>query len=79
VLAATDTGTANWLDTAGRPELLTTVRWFRPPEPPPIRSEIVPLAALDEHLPAEHRHVDADARADELRGRSAHVSWRYRT
>src|SRR4029077_3124947 len=38
----TDPGTANWLDSAGRPELLTTVRWFRPPESPPIRSEIVP-------------------------------------
>ena len=79
VLAGADTGTANWLDTAGRPELLTTVRWFRPPEPPPIRSEIVPLATLDDHLPDDHPRVDPEARADELRGRAAHVSWRYRT
>ena len=79
VLAGVDTGTANWLDTAGRNDLLTTVRWFRPPEPPPIRSEIVPLASLDEHLPDDHPRVDPDARADELRSRAAHVGWRYRT
>jgi hypothetical protein len=79
VLAAVDTGTANWLDTAGRPDLLTTVRWFRPPEPPPIRSMIVPLGALDDHLPDDHPRVDATSRADEIRGRAAHVSWRYRT
>lgn len=79
VLAGVDTGTANWLDTAGRPDLLTTARWFRPPESPLIRSEVVPLAALDEHLPDDHPRVDPEARADELRARSAHVSWRYRT
>jgi hypothetical protein len=79
VLAAVDTGTANWLDTAGRPDLLTTARWFRPPESPTIRSEIVPLADLDAHLPDDHPRVDAMQRADELRSRAAHVSWRYRT
>jgi len=79
VLAGVDTGTANWLDTAGRRDLLTTVRWFRPPEPPPIRSQVVPLAELDAHLPDDHPRVDPDARADELRGRGAHVAWRYRT
>jgi hypothetical protein len=79
VLAHVDTGTANWLDTAGRNDLLTTVRWFRPPESPPIRSEIVPLASLAEHLPDDHPRVDAEARADELRSRAAHVGWRYRT
>jgi hypothetical protein len=79
VLAGADTGTANWLDSAGRPDLLTTVRWFRPPAPPKIRSEVVPLGALDDHLPDDHPRVDPDSRADELRGRAAHVSWRYRT
>ena len=46
VLAGVDTGTANWLDTGGRPDLLTTARWFRPPEPPPIRSEIDPVPLM---------------------------------
>ena len=79
VLAGVDTGTANWLDTAGRNELLTTARWFRPPAAPPIRSEVVPLAALSDHLPVGHPRCDPGDRADELRGRAAHVSWRYRT
>lgn len=79
VLAHVDAGTANWLDTAGRHDLLTTVRWFRPPEAPSVRSEIVPIADLDAHLPDDHPRVDADARAHELRSRAAHVGWRYRT
>jgi hypothetical protein len=79
VLAALDPGTANWLDTDGRSDLLTTARWFRPPATPMIESEVVPLVALDDHLPRDHPRVDHDARADELRARAAHVAWRYRT
>jgi hypothetical protein len=79
VLAHVDTGTANWLDTAGRNELLTTARWFRPPATPSIRNQVVPLAELDAHLPHDHPRVDPDERADELRARTAHVGWRYRT
>jgi hypothetical protein len=79
VLAGVDTGTANWLDTAGRPDLLTTVRWFRPPEPPTIRSQVVSLTAVGDHLPDDHPRVEPEARAEELRARSAHVAWRYRT
>jgi hypothetical protein len=79
VLAGVDTGTANWLDTDGRRDVLTTVRWFRPPATPPIRSEVVPLAALADHLPDDHPRVDPGARAEERAARSAHVSWRYRT
>jgi hypothetical protein len=79
VLAGRDPGTANWLDTAGRSELLTTVRWFRPPETPTVRAEVVPVAELDAHLPEDHPMIDADARADEIRARAAHVAWRFRT
>ncbi len=79
VLAGIDTGTANWLDSGGRPDLLTTARWFRPRETPSLRTELVPLATLADHLPADHPRVDPDARADEVRARAAHVSWRYRT
>ena len=31
VIAGRDPGSANWLDTQGRAEVLTTARWFRPP------------------------------------------------
>ncbi len=79
VLAGTDPAPRTGSTRRAVPSLLTTVRWFRPPESPPIRSEIVPLASLDEHLPDDHPRVDPEARADELRARAAHVSWRYRT
>jgi hypothetical protein len=79
VLAGRDPGSANWLDTEGRPEVLTTARWFRPPETPSIRAEVVPLAELGRRLPDGHPIVDADARRDEIAARTAHVAWRYRT
>ena len=79
VIAGRDPGSANWLDTQGRAEVLTTARWFRPPEPPTIHAEVVPFAKLADHLPDGHPMVDADARAAEIRGRTAHVAWRYRT
>jgi hypothetical protein len=79
VLAGRDPGTANWLDTEGRAEVLTTVRWFRPLQDPTVRAEVVARADLAAHLPAGHPTVDADARADEIRGRAAHAAWRFRT
>jgi len=79
VLAGRDPRTANWLDTEGRAEVLTTVRWFRPSRTPSIRAELVPFAEVGAHLPDAHRTVDAAARADEIRARVAHVAWRYRT
>ncbi len=79
VIAERDPGTANWLDTEGRAEVLTTARWFRPPASPTIRAELVPFSKLADHLPDTHPTVDADARAAEIRRRSAHVAWRYRT
>ena len=79
VLAGRDPGTANWLDTQGREEVLTTVRWFRPPENPTVGVEVVPLAALAAHLPDGHPLVDDGGRREEIAGRAAHVAWRYRT
>jgi hypothetical protein len=79
VIAGRDTGTANWLDIEGRPEVLTTVRWFRPPDTPHVRAEVVPFADVAAWLPDDHPRVDADARGAEIAARAAHVSWRYRT
>jgi hypothetical protein len=79
VLCGRDPGTANWLDTEGRAEVLTTVRWFRPPDTPTIGAEVVSLSDLGSRLPPSHPRVDADARRAEIAGRAAHVAWRYRT
>ena len=47
-----DPGTANWLDTEGRTEVLTTVRWFRPPETPHDRSRGRAARAIARCAPA---------------------------
>jgi hypothetical protein len=79
VVSNADPGVANWLDTEGRAEVLATIRWFRPPEQPKVRTQIVPRAQLTEHLPPDAARVDAPARRDQVRHRAAHSAWRYRT
>jgi hypothetical protein len=79
VITATDPGRANWLDTEGRDEVLATIRWWHPRTPPQVSSEVVPLAQVAEHLPADLPRVDPAARGEQIRNRAAHASWRYRT
>ena len=59
VVANTDPGIANWLDTEGRAEVLATIRWFRPPAEPTVRAQLVPRAQLADHLPRDTVTVDA--------------------
>lgn len=70
VIAGRDPGGLNWLDTEGRSQVLCTIRWWRAPADPTVQARVVPLAELD--LPP----VD---RREQIRRRSAHVSWRYRS
>jgi hypothetical protein len=70
VIAGSDPGGANWLDTEGRAEVLCTVRWWRAATAPVVDAQLVPLTDLD--LPP----VD---RREQIRRRSAHIAWRYRT
>ena len=70
VIAASDPGGPNWLDTEGREAVLCTIRWWDAPATPEVRARVVPLADLD--LPPVDRH-------DDLRRRTAHMAWRYRT
>jgi hypothetical protein len=44
VVAATDPGVANWLDTGGRHRGFVLVRWLDSPEPPPLTTHVVPLS-----------------------------------
>jgi hypothetical protein len=74
VIANGDPGCANWLDTEGRSSVLATIRWWHPPATPVVEHRVVGLDALPA-LP----HVDAVARRDEIRRRTQHNAWRYRT
>jgi hypothetical protein len=70
VIAGSDPGGANWLDTEARDEVLCTIRWWRSPAPPGVTSRVVALADLD--LPPVDRRAQVARRA-------AHIAWRYRT
>ncbi|MDH3705634.1 MAG: hypothetical protein OES57_06170 [Acidimicrobiia bacterium] len=81
VLAPVDVGAANWLDTAGRPEGLCTLRWFWPrtDASPETDATVVKIDAVAEALPGDTPMVTADQRAAELAARRAHLAWRFRT
>lgn len=72
VIAASDPGSANWLDTEGRHRVLATVRWWNPIATPSVRSSVRGLSTLS-------GPVDAASRREQIRRRAAHAAWRYRT
>src|SRR5439155_225767 len=74
VIANRDPGCVNWLDTEGRTDVLATIRWWHPPTVPTVDHEVVALDSLADLPP-----VDTAARRDELRRRTVHTAWRYRT
>jgi hypothetical protein len=43
VVAATDPGVDNWLDTGGRHRGFVTVRWLDNPDPPPVTTRVAPI------------------------------------
>ncbi|GAA4965583.1 hypothetical protein GCM10023205_32420 [Yinghuangia aomiensis] len=78
VIAASDPGVPNWLDTEGRDRVFCTHRWVGARSRPTVRAALVPLAQLREHLPADTPTVSAEERAAQIRARAAHVAWRFR-
>jgi hypothetical protein len=72
VIAARDTGAANWLDTEGRDAVLATVRWWNAPMPPTVRAQVLPVAEVGGPVSDEQRRA-------QIRRRAVHAAWRYRT
>ena len=81
VLSAQDPGIQNWLDTEGRPEALTTLRWFWPHDDvvPQPTTRVVKFDEIPDALPADTPIFDAEARAAQLRARRQHLAWRFRS
>jgi len=78
VIAHTDPGVANWLDTAGHGEGVMYYRWNQAtavPDVPVVR--LVKLAQLDALLPPDTVRVSADERAQILRERYRDVARRF--
>ena len=77
VLAAADPGTANWIDTQGRPEGLLVYRYVGTRTRPVPEAEVVPLADVGAHLPADHPRVSPEERRTQLAARRRAVLARY--
>jgi hypothetical protein len=81
VVAHTDTGVPNWLDTTGHQQGFMTLRWTYPESPdelPKVNVSKLPLTDVREHLPAATRVVSAEERKEQIRIRQEHVQRRYR-
>ena len=81
LVADTDPGVPNWLDTAGHSAGFVTLRWTystTPAELPTTSVTKVPLDRVREHLPAATRTVSAEERRQQIRVRQEHVQRRYR-
>lgn len=81
VVAGTDPGVPNWLDTVGHRGGFLTLRWTYPTPPPELPKATVtqvPLANVRRHLPAVTRVVSAEERRNQIAVRQEHVQRRYR-
>ncbi|MBW2427267.1 MAG: hypothetical protein JRG86_23705 [Deltaproteobacteria bacterium] len=77
VVAHTDPGVPNWLDTAGHPEGLIFYRYHDPVSRPIPTARLVKLSELREHLPADTPAVTPDERAAEIEMRRSHKRRRW--
>ncbi|MEV0673141.1 hypothetical protein [Mycobacterium sp. NPDC050441] len=81
VIADSDPGVPNWLDTCGHQTGFLTFRWtYSEPtsELPLIKVTAMPQADVRAHLPGTTRRIAGDERRDQVRIRQEHVQRRYR-
>jgi hypothetical protein len=77
VVAATDPGVPNWIDTEGRTEGMLVYRSIGTRTRPVPSAAVVPASEVRAHLPASHPSVDASKRREQLVRRRAAVLARY--
>ena len=74
VIARSDPGVANWLDTGGARHVFAFVRWqgLPPGAPPPhLKLTMTTLDKLDDLLPADTRRVSPEERKAAIAARQA--------
>ncbi len=81
VLAASDPGHANWLDTTNRRQGLCTLRWFWPhsDQRPTVSTSVMNVDDVARFLAENEPQATPKERADELATRQNHLRWRFRT
>jgi hypothetical protein len=77
VLAHTDPGAPNWIDTSGRPSGMLAYRLIGARTKPTPTTQVVRLADLRSELPGDHPVVDSATRREELARRRAAVLARF--
>jgi hypothetical protein len=83
VIAHSDPGVPNWLDTSGHPEGFMSPRWAysTTPDPeqwPSISATKVPFKDIRSHLPESTAFVTQEQRSEQIRIRQRHVQRRFR-
>ena len=83
VVAHSDPGVPNWIDTTGHGEGFMTPRWTysetpSPEDWPEITAKKVPFSRIRQYLPADTGIVTAEQRREQIRIRQMHVQKRYR-
>ena len=76
VIAATDPGVPNWLDTTGHEFGALQFRWTGTPAAPDVSVRVVARPALDDALPPSSPRVTPEQRAEAIRTRQAGVQLR---
>jgi hypothetical protein len=76
-VAATDPGTANWIDVGGRPEGLLVYRYVGTRTRPVPTGETIPVGDVRSRMPAGHPVVGAEARREALARRRVAARRRY--
>jgi hypothetical protein len=80
VIAHSDPGVPNWLDTGGSRRGFLFYRWLRPDDQLPApQGKVVKLSEVRGLLPAQHPHIDRAARRTQLAARRAWFAKRFQT
>jgi len=77
VIAHRDPGVANWLDTVGHDQGTMTFRWLLCDDAPEIRTTVVDVREVDDHLPSSTQRVTDNERTRTIAMRRAAVSRRF--
>jgi hypothetical protein len=77
VVAATDPGTPNWIDTGGRPRGMLAYRLIGARTRPAPTTAIIAVGEVRDHVPSDHPLIDAAVRRDQLARRRAAALARY--
>ena len=78
VIAATDPGIPNWLDTEGRPDGMISYRWIWSRNAPVPRTKVIPLEDLRQHLSGSTPRFSREDRRKQIAQRREGITRRFR-